>query len=210
MTGPAEPPASSGPVGAEPAGATPIDEEDLDGLIADFVATRADLNRVEFENIAAALPDLLRAARSRGPAGVLDYGFLLEVHRRMFCDVWTWAGTLRRRDTNIGVDKSLVATSTMQCLDDARYWHNEKLYDPDELAVRLHARLVAVHPFPNGNGRATRLMADLYLTSIGVDSFSWGSAALEAEGTTREQYLATLVEALRSDDFATLIAFART
>jgi len=53
-------------------------------------------------------------------------------------------------------------------------------------------------------------MADLYLTSIGVDRFSWGSAALEVEGTTREQYLATLVEALRSDNFSTLIAFART
>lgn len=210
MTGPAEPPTNSGPVGAEPAGATPLHEEELDGLIADFVATRADLNRVEFENIAAALPDLLRTARSGGPLEVLDYGFLLNVHRRMFRDVWTWAGTLRRRDTNIGVDKSLVASSTMQLLDDARYWHDEKRYDPDELAVRLHAKLVAIHPFPNGNGRATRLMADLYLTSIGVDSFSWGSAALEDDGATRERYLTTLVEALRSDDFAALIAFARS
>lgn len=82
-------------IGPEPSGATPLEPEDLEGLIPDFVATRADLNVVEFENITKALPWALRQARSLGPEDVLAYGFMMELHRRMFGDVWTWAGMLR-------------------------------------------------------------------------------------------------------------------
>jgi len=82
-------------IGPEPSGATPIEEEDLEGLIPDFVATRTDLNQVEFENITKALPWAQRQARTLGTEGILDYGFMLTLHRRMFGDVWTWAGTQR-------------------------------------------------------------------------------------------------------------------
>jgi hypothetical protein len=91
-------------IGPEPAGTTPIEQEDLEGLIPDFVATRADLNQVEFENIVKALPWAQRQARTLGPEGILDYGFMLTLHRRMFGDVWEWAGTQRWRVTNIGVE----------------------------------------------------------------------------------------------------------
>jgi len=196
-------------IGPEPSGATPLEPEDLEGLIPDFVATRADLNVVEFENITKALPWALQQARALQSNGVLAYGFMMELHRRMFGDVWTWAGTPRRRETNIGVAPQLIPSQSMQTLDDAKYWHTEKVFEPDDLAARIHCRLVSVHPFVNGNGRCTRLMADLYLTSIGASPFTWGGTNLDVDGSGRAEYIAALVEAADTDDYADLIRFAR-
>jgi Fic-DOC domain mobile mystery protein B len=196
-------------IGPEPSGATPIEEEDLQGLIPDFVATRADLNQVEFENITKALGWARQQARSLGPAGVLDYGFMLALHRRMFGDVWRWAGTQRRRVTNIGVEPHSITTQSRLSLDDAKFWHAEAVYGPDELAARIHCRLVSVHPFPNGNGRVTRMLADLYLVSIGNEPFTWGGANLDVDGSGRARYIAALTKALDTGEYSDLIRFAR-
>jgi Fic-DOC domain mobile mystery protein B len=174
------------------------------------VATRADLNRVELESITRSLPPLLAAARSGGPHTILEYGFMTDVHRRMFADVWRWAGALRRRETNIGVEPRYIAQRSVQAIDDARYWHDEHIYPPDDLAARLHAILVDIHPFPNGNGRATRLMADLYLTSIGQPIFTWGGTTIDQDGSIRRRYLDALLEALMTGDYSALINFARS
>jgi Fic-DOC domain mobile mystery protein B len=195
-------------IGPEPSGATPIEPEDLEGLIPDFVATRADLNLVEFENIAKVIPWTLQEAQRRGLGGVLDYWFLMSLHRRMFEDVWKWAGTQRQRVTNIGVEPSQIITQARLLFDDAAYWHEHGVYDTDELAARIHARLVSVHPFPNGNGRCTRMMADLYRVSIGTEPFLWGRG-LDVDRATRETYIAALLTALNTDDYTELIRFAR-
>jgi Fic-DOC domain mobile mystery protein B len=196
-------------IGPEPPGATPIEPEDLEGLIPDFVATRADLNQVEFENIANAIPWARQQASSIGAEGVLDYGFMLTLHRRMFGDVWTWAGTLRRRVTNVGVEPFLIATQSQLLLDDATFWHTQGVFEPDELAVRIHCRLVSIHPFSNGNGRCTRMMADLYLASIGAEPFPWGDANLDIDGSSRAAYIAALIKAANTDEYGDLIRFAR-
>jgi Fic-DOC domain mobile mystery protein B len=196
-------------IGPEPSGTTPIEEEDLEGLIPDFVATRADLNQVEFENITKALPWAQRQARTLGPEGILDYGFLLTLHRQMFGDVWTWAGTQRWRVTNIGIEPYLITTQSRLLLDDAKLWHSQSVFEPDDLASRIHCRLVSIHPFPNGNGRCTRMMADLYLTSIGAQPFTWGGANLDVDGTGRGRYIAALIKAADTGECADLIQFAR-
>jgi Fic-DOC domain mobile mystery protein B len=196
-------------IGPQPPGATPIQDEDLEGLIPDWVATRSDLNQVEFENIAKHLPVAFRGARAGGPRSVLDYGFLLELHRYMFGDVWRWAGCLRRRESNIGADPNMLAHVTAEAVADARYWHVHEVFSHDERAVRLHLRLVKIHPFRNGNGRCTRLMADLYLASIGQPVFTWGARAGVPSDTDRKTYLAALLEASGSDDYSRLVSFAR-
>lgn len=196
-------------IGPEPSGATPIEEEDLEGLIPDFVATRADLNQVEFENITKALPWAERQTHSLGVEGILDYGFMLTLHRRMLGDVWTWAGTQRWRLTNIGVEPHLIVTQSRLLLDDAKYWHTQEVLGPDERAARIHCRLVSIHPFRNGNGRCTRMMADLYLTSIGADPFTWGGANLDIDGSGRATYIAALIKAADTDQYADLVRFAR-
>jgi Fic-DOC domain mobile mystery protein B len=196
-------------IGPEPSGATPIEQEDLEGLIPDFVATRADLDQVEFENIAKSLGWAQRRAGSLGAAGILDYGFMLALHRRMFGDVWKWAGTLRRRETNIGVEPGQIAAQSRLLLDDVSYWHLHEVFAADELAARIHCRLVSIHPFPNGNGRCTRMLADLYLSSIEAEPFVWGGAELDTDGSDRARYIAALIKASTSDDYADLIDFAR-
>lgn len=196
-------------IGQEPSGVTPLEQEDLEGLVPDFVATRADLNQVEFENITKALPWAQRQARTLGPEGILDYGFMFTLHGRMFGDVWTWAGTQRWRVTNIGVEPYLIATQSRLLLDDAKYWHAQEVFGPDNLAARIHCRLVSIHPFPNGNGRCTRMMADLYLTSIGAEPFTWGGASLDVDGSGRATYIAALIKAADTGEYVDLIRFAR-
>jgi Fic-DOC domain mobile mystery protein B len=197
-------------LGPEPDGATPLDEDELSDLIPDFVATRGDLNLVEYENITKALPWSRAQATRGGAAAVLAYGFLFELHRRMFGDVWKWAGTQRRRLTNIGVDPAQISEQVKQTLDDASFWHDQGTCSADELAARLHHRLVAVHPFPNGNGRCTRLVADLYLLSIGEATFSWGAGGrLDEDGAARDLYLEAL-RAADAGDYEPLLGFARS
>jgi len=134
-------------------------------------------------------------ARSLGPEGILDYGFMLTLHRRMFGDVWSWAGTLRRRVTSIGVEPHLIAEQSRQLLDDAKFWHAEAVFGYDELAVRIHCRLAIVHPFPNGNGRCTRMMADLYLVAIGREPSPGVAQASTSTAQSAPAYIAALVKA---------------
>lgn len=201
---------NTGTIGPEPAGATPIADEDLEGLIPTFVATRADLNQVEFENIAKAMPRALRRATEIGPEGVLDFNFLLALHRSMFEDVWKWAGTLRRRVTNIGIDPDQIIEQSRLMLDDARYWYANGVFDHAEIALRVHCRLVTIHQFPNGNGRATRLLADLFLVSIDRDPLPWGRSRLDVDGRTRKIYIASLVKAATTGYYDDLISFAQS
>lgn len=125
----------------------------------------------------------------------------------MFCDVWTWAGQQRKRETNIGVDPAQIAERVKVVLDDAAYWHAHGTYPAEEAAVRLHHRLVAIHPFPNGNGRCTRLIADLYLRSVGADRLGWGGSDLATEGDLRSDYLEAL-RAADAGDYEPLLLFA--
>jgi Fic-DOC domain mobile mystery protein B len=197
-------------IGPEPTGATPIAEEDLEGLIPDFVATRADLNQVEFDNISRALTWGIQQAKVTGPDGILEYGFLMKLHRRMFGDVWTWAGTNRRRITNIGSLPEVIVSEVHAALGDMRHWHANEVFESDERAARLHCRLVTIHPFPNGNGRCTRLIADLYLVATDKPMFTWGSRSIDVDGDARKRYLDALVRARNEDDYSDLLAFARS
>jgi len=102
--------------GPEPGGAIPLDEEDLVDLIPDFVTTRADVNVVEQENIMRAVPRARQRAIRDGPTPVFEYAFIFDLHRRMFGDVWKWAGTQRRRATNIGVEPGQIPEQLKQAL----------------------------------------------------------------------------------------------
>jgi Fic-DOC domain mobile mystery protein B len=197
-------------IGPEPTDATPIEEEDLQGLIPNFVTTRADLNRVEFDNISTALPWGIRQARALGPDGLLEYGFLMKLHHQMFGDVWKWAGTTRRRISNIGSLPENIVSETRVALDDMKYWHANGIFGIHDRAIRFHCRLVSIHPFANGNGRCTRLMADLYLVANGESMFTWGSKSIDVDGDARKRYIVALVKARHTDDFDDLLAFARS
>jgi len=208
LGGPSLQPFNVSTIGPEPAGATPVDDEDLAGLIPTYVATRADLNQVEYENIARAIPWAEREIARRHSDDILNTGFLFKLHKRIFGDVWKWAGTQRRKETTIGIDPSQIPDQLGSAFADARYWHENSVFSDDERAIRIHYRLVVIHPFSNGNGRCTRLMADLYLNMIGVAPFTWGSAHREVDSAARDRYISAIKEAPR-DECASLVEFAR-
>jgi Fic-DOC domain mobile mystery protein B len=123
--------------------------------------------------------------------------------------VWRWAGQRRQQVTNIGVEPHQITIKLRDVFDDVRYWHEH----PDvgmeqvEIAVRLHHRVVAVHPYPNGNGRHARLMADALLRRYGHDLLPWGGRDLSDASETRAAYIRALQHADRGD-YEQLIAFA--
>ena len=187
-----------------PDGATPIDPDEAEGLIPEHVTTRGELDELEEANIQEGLEWALTKSRE-----VLSEEFLYELHRRMFDGVWTWAGKVRLTDKNIGVDKNTVRTEVRNLIEDARYWRDNMVYQPDELAVRFHHRLVSTHPFPNGNGRHARLMADLLVRQLGASAFSWGGVSLTNTSELRTAYIGALRTA-DEGEVGPLLEFARS
>lgn len=183
---------------------TPMEAEEREALIPTHITTRAELN--EIEQIGIANADRWASSRQRD---VLDAGFLKTLHRRMFQDVWRWAGQYRRSARNIGIDAYRIPVEVQSLIDDAKYWIANETFPLDEIAIRFHHRLVGIHPFPNGNGRHSRLAADLLAVQIGRPSFSWGGGDLVAAAELRRTYLGALRSADASD-IAPLLAFARS
>ena len=185
------------------ASATLLNPEEMRDLIPAQIAYRRELNEAEQENILLAQAWALARRRD-----LLNEKFVKDLHRRMFNDVWRWAGKFRTSPRNIGIDYWEIATELRQLLNDAQAWIEYRTYAPDEIAVRFHHRLVQIHPFPNGNGRHSRLMADLLVMQLGRERLSWGRQSLRNPGAARARY----IEALRAadhHDFRRLLAFAR-
>lgn len=111
--------------------------------------------------------------------------------------------------SRIGVEIHLITTQSQLLFDDAKLWHAQSVFEPDALAAKIHSRLASIHPFPNGNGRCTRMMADLYLVSISTEPFTWGKTDLGLDGSGRATYMAALIKAVDTGDHADLIRFAR-
>lgn len=175
-----------------------------EALIPTYITLRRELNEAEQVNIAGALKWLSSRRRD-----VLDEKFLRQLHKRMFGDVWRWAGDYRKTARNIGVDAYRIGMDVAQAIDDARFWVENETFSPDEIAIRFSHRIVAIHPFPNGNGRFSRLIGDLLAQQFGQPRFSWGSASLTDPSATRKAYVRAL-QAADNHDFDELIAFARS
>ena len=186
--------------------ATPLSEEDKAALIPTHLVSMGQLNEWEQMNILVARRWALTNRRSE----LLTERYIRNLHSRMFDLTWSWAGINRHSDTSIGVPHYRITASVKELIDDATYWVTNKTFDVDEIAVRLHHRLVYVHPFPNGNGRHARLMADVFLRRRGVRELTWGSEKnLRTAGATRQAYIAALKRADQLE-YGPLIAFARS
>lgn len=196
-------------IGEGPPGSTPLTPDDLAGLLPTWLATQRDLNQAEQANIERAVRWAFTGRRPvKGVGDLLTVTFSAELHKRMFGDVWRWAGQHRKVQTNIGVDAHLISPSMKQTFDDARFWTEHRTYPVEEIAVRLHHRLVAIHPYPNGNGRQTRMLADVYLDVLGEHRLSWGGGGdLIQQTNQRDEYLAALRSA-DAHDIAPLLQFA--
>lgn len=183
--------------------ATPLTPEEMRDLLPAHIAYRRELNEAEQENIARAQEWALNRRRD-----LLSEKFVKDLHRQMLGDVWRWAGRLRTSERNIGIAYWEIPGALRQLLDDTKAWIEYNTYPPDEIAVRFHHRLVQIHPFPNGNGRHARLMADLLVMRLGRERFSWGRESLRDAGAMRQRHIAAL-QAADNHDIDPLLAFAR-
>ena len=185
--------------------ATPPSEEERLALIPS-ITTRAELNQVERININEARVWAMRASVLQR-TDLLTDAFVRELHRRMFNGVWRWAGRYTTTKKNIGWEVHRLTEGVHNALADAQAWLEHSTYPLHEVAVRLHHQLVVIHPWPNGNGRHARLLADIIVAARGGKALTWGAVDLAAAGVVRQRYIVAMQQADQGN-FVPLLVFA--
>ena len=189
-------------------GQTPLYEEEEDGLLIPTIATRGELDEFEQRNIEQAVQWTL--GRTFKSKVIFTEEFIRKVHKQMYTDVWAWAGDYRKTNKNLGVDKWQIPINVKSLIDDANYWHENKIYSPEEIAIRFKHRIVSIHCFPNGNGRHSRLMADIIIEKIYKQPvFTWGAKLFSNDKDNRSAYLKA-IKAADKGDYNLLLRFARS
>ncbi|MCC8483018.1 MAG: mobile mystery protein B [Rickettsia endosymbiont of Labidopullus appendiculatus] len=186
-----------------PIGATPLNNDEIYNLIPKHLTTQNELNEWEQYNIVIGAEWAFKHKRNQ----IFLIKFAQDLHKKMFNKTWTWAGKFRQHQTNIGIESIYIRQELKMLFDDTIYLIENKTYGIREIAVRLHHRLVFIHPFPNGNGRFSRLFADLLLVNRNEQRFSWGKSNLTIDSKTRKLYLNALKEA-DNNNYSELIKFA--
>jgi len=171
--------------------ATPLD--DISGLKLpnDKVYTLKEIYVAEANNIALATLKYLSAPPSKKVAP-FSYEWLSQLHEEMFANVWEWAGKFRQVELSIGIKAYQVPTTLKELADDIAYWDKHKIFDIYETATRIHHRAVQIHPFQNGNGRWSRMLANIYLRQNGSMPVKWQEDLLSKENLQRDAYIQAL------------------
>lgn len=188
-------------------GQTPLNEEEKDGLLIKTIGTLQELDEFEQLNIEKAIEWTIRSKFKT--ENILTEKFVKQVHKKMFGGVWKWAGNFRKSEKNIGVSWIKIGIELHCLLDDTKYWIENKTYSPDEIAIRFKHRIVKIHCFPNGNGRHSRIMADIIIETIfDKEIFTWGFKNRFQADEIRYNYITALKEA-DNEDISKLLDFAR-
>lgn len=169
-------------------GQTPLDEAEMEGLLIKSITTREELDEFEQQNIEKAIQWTFNKKLKREQ--LLSEAFIKNLHKRMYGDVWKWAGKFRNTEKNIGVKSYKISSALKQLFDDCLYWMNHNTYSDEEIAIRFKHRLVSIHCFSNGNGRHSRLMADLIIEKLfSKPFFTWGGNNLVKKNSNRDKYI---------------------
>jgi Fic-DOC domain mobile mystery protein B len=187
-------------------GQTPISEEEREGLKIKSISLQRELDEFEQLNIEKAIKWLI--GRKFSAEEALSEAFMKRLHKKMFGDVWKWAGKFRQSKKNIGVKWITIGREVKVLCDDALFWIAHETYPEVEIALRFKHRLVSIHCFPNGNGRHSRIMADVLMEKVfGRPAFSWRAGEMVSASEERRMYIDALRAADRGD-FAALVSFA--
>lgn len=155
-------------------GQTPLSEEEMEGLLIPGITTRGDLDEFEQLNIQKAVEFYLIRRKFKVDK-ILTEDFIYAVHKKMLGDVWSWAGETRTSEKTIGIKRYMIPMRLKQLLDNCNFWIENETFSPEEISIRFKHELVAIHIFPNGNGRHSRLMGDIMMRNVFKGSkFSWG------------------------------------
>lgn len=183
---------------------TPLTADEKDGLKLKWITLRSELNEVEARNIVQAQMWLINSKNK----DIFSASFLCMLHKKMFGEVWKWAGIFRTTERNIGVAPYQIPIKLMQLFEDVKYWIENKTYSNHEIAVHFHHKLVQIHPFPNGNGRISRLMADIIFQKLEGKTLYWGNTNLVNVSEVRKKYINALRKA-DAGDYSDLIEFTK-
>lgn len=189
------------------AGQTALTEEEKRDLIPSLI-NREDLDAFEQENILEARKWVMQKT-ILARLDVFSEKFLLNLHKRMYAQVWKWAGCFRKTNKNICVEYYQIQTEVRHLIGDVEYWLENKTYSITDLAVIFHHRLVKIHLFPNGNGRHSRMCADIIIAKLGGEKLTWGrNFDLTKQDETRRSYIDALREA-DNGNYGPLLKFAK-
>jgi Fic-DOC domain mobile mystery protein B len=189
-------------------GQTPLDENEIQGLKILSITTKGELDEMEQNNIEEAQLWLL--GRKLNYTQILTSEFITSLHKRMYGNVWNWAGEFRRTNKNLGIHFFQIPIALKQLLDNTKFWIENNTYDPDEIAIRFKHNIVSIHCFSNGNGRHSRMMADIIIEKVFKKAvFTWGMSDSSAESNARSNYISAIKRA-DQHDYTELISFART
>lgn len=188
-------------------GQTPLEEDEKEGLKIKSITTQKELDEFEQLNIENAVEWTMRV--NLKPEKILTEKFIKNLHKKMYGDVWKWAGEFRKTNKNIGISWAQISIELKSLIDDTKYWIENKTYSYEEIAIRFKHRIVTIHCFPNGNGRHSRMMADIIIESIfGKEIFSWHKSNMVKGDEIRKNYIVALRES-DNGNIKPLIEFAR-
>ena len=188
-------------------GQTPLEEEEKEGLKIKSITTQGELDEFEQLNIEKAVEWTIHSKFKLEK--ILAEKFVKVLHKKMYGDVWKWAGEFRKTEKNIGIPWTQIGIELKNLLDDTKYWIDNNTFPPEEIAIRFKHRIVSIHCFPNGNGRHSRMMSDIIMESIfRTEIFSWHQSNMVKVNETRNKYIKALKEADKGN-FIPLIAFAK-
>ncbi len=174
-------------------GQTPLSEEEKEGLRVKTITIHDELNALEQLNIEKAMLWTIKTRFKKDQ--ILTEKFIRKLHKQMFGDVWLWAGSFRTSEKNIGVKWRHISIELKTLLDDTIYWIENHSYSNEEIAIRFKHRLVKIHCFPIGNGRHSRMMADIIIENIfGKPVFSWNQFNMIKADLIRKDYINSLKE----------------
>jgi len=188
-------------------GQTPLDESEKGGLKIRTITTQGELDEFEQLNIEKAIEWTI--STKLRPDIILTEKFIKDLHKKMYGDVWKWAGQFRKTEKNIGISWTQIGVELKNLLDDTKYWVENKIYPPEEIAIRFKHRIVSIHCFPNGNGRHSRMIADIIMESIfAKEVFTWHQSNMVKANETRKAYINALISA-DNGNITPLIEFAK-
>jgi len=171
--------------------ATPLDDMSGLKLPDDKTYSLKEIYIHEANNIALATLKYLSAPPSKALAP-FDYEWMQRLHYDMFGNVWDWAGKFRQVELSIGIKAYLIPTQLKELLNDIAYRNKHKTFDIYETATRIHHRAVQIHPFQNGNGRWSRMLANIYLRQNDSMPVKWQENLLSSENLKRDEYIKAL------------------
>lgn len=188
-------------------GQTPLPPELQKGLKPKRIQTVGELDEYEEQNIAEGLMWL---ANQNDAA--ITYDFWLKLHKRLFSDVWGWAGQVRTHELHnpYFLAPHQIWTALRQLEGDLAYWIKEKSFSEQEISARFHEQIETIHPFANGNGRFGRIVVEHFCKMQGWAIPGWGAALKNTPSDRRKNYIAALDDARKTHNYKSLMEFMYT